>query len=69
MGDAALGTRTCADSLGRLTQPSPDSAAEAAFKAYVDTARQAQQSLNLTDGIEAGRCWGRFVALFEGRVR
>lgn len=42
---------------------------EQAFQAYVQAARQAQESLDIRDGIEAGRRWGAFVRLFEGAER
>ena len=43
--------------------------AEVAFAAYIEAARQAQSSLSLRDGIEAGRRWGAFVRIFEGSGR
>jgi len=41
-----------------------DLALEQAFREYVELARKAQSSRDLTDAIAAGKAWGRFVYLF-----
>ncbi len=37
---------------------------EEAFREYAALAVNAQASLNMSDGIAAGKAWGRFVRLF-----
>lgn len=37
---------------------------DAAWNAYLAAAERAQQSLELADGIEAGRAWRRWLELF-----
>ena len=62
---ADLATRERQRPAPRVPTASTDPA-EAAFAAYTEAARQAQNSLSLRDGIEAGRRWGAFVRIFEG---
>lgn len=39
-------------------------AQEEAFRRYVEASQRAQRTLSFMDGIEAGRAWGNFIALF-----
>ena len=40
---------------------------ELAFAAYGEAAKRAQASLDVADGIAAGRAWATFLSLFTGR--
>jgi hypothetical protein len=48
----------------RLSKDHP-TGADVLFDAYCASARRAQASLNLRDGVEAGRAWARFLDAFQ----
>ena len=43
-----------------------DRAIDEAFNAYVIAQDKAKRTLNIYDGIAAGRAWGEFMTLFVG---
>lgn len=42
-----------------------DNDMQCAWDDYVEAKRVAEKTMNLNDGIEAGRMWRRFIQLFE----
>ncbi len=49
-----------------IARQAKDRAIEEAFDAYVTAQDKAKRTLNIYDGIAAGRAWGNFMTLFVG---
>lgn len=51
---------------GRSDDP-PDARVNAAWQRYLDARQKAESSLNIMDGVAAGKAWSDFIALFDRR--
>ncbi len=51
---------------GRAGEP-PDERMNAAWQRYLDARRKAESSLDMRDGVAAGKAWADFIALFDRR--